>query len=69
MMSRYDWETLIKGWENETLTAEQVIGQLLLWGQAMATQLQQLNAQFSVWQRHLEINDARVERLERHPPS
>lgn len=66
-MSRYEWQELINGWEKESLSAEQVIGQLLLWGQEMATQLQQLSAQFAVWQRHLEINEARVERLERPP--
>lgn len=67
-MSRYEWQDLIKGWETETLTPEQVIGQLLLWGQALAAEVQQLKATFAVWQRHLEINDARVERLERRPP-
>jgi hypothetical protein len=67
-MSRYTWEELVSGWQRETLTPEQMIGQLLLWGQEMATQLEQLTMTAARLQRHLEITESRLERLERRPP-
>jgi hypothetical protein len=67
-MSRYEWNELIKGWQNETLTCEQVIGQLLLWGQETTSQVQQLATTCATLRRHLEITESRLERLERRPP-
>jgi len=32
-MAMYDWQELLARWEQEKLTAEQAIGQLLQWGQ------------------------------------
>jgi hypothetical protein len=54
-MSRYEWNELVKGWQNERLTAEQAIGQLLLWGQETTAQVQQLAATVATLKRHLEI--------------
>lgn len=42
------WSTLIKRWQYEDLTAEQAIGQLLLWGQYLHSEtvrLQRLHTQ------------------------
>ncbi|MCB0061852.1 MAG: hypothetical protein KDE19_07050 [Caldilineaceae bacterium] len=42
------WSTLIKRWQYEDLTAEQAIGQLLLWGQYLHSEtlrLQRLHVQ------------------------
>ena len=66
-MSRYSWDELINGWERETLSTEQMIGQLLLWGQESATQVQQLTATLARLQRHLEITESRLERIEHSP--
>ena len=67
-MSLYQWDELLIRWQSETLTSEQAIGQLLLWAQEAATQLAQLVKDVGRQQRHLEITDSRLERLER-PPS
>lgn len=67
-MSRYEWNELVKGWQTEALTCEQVIGQLLLWGQETTTQVQQLEAICTTLKRHLEVIESRLDRLERRPP-
>ena len=41
---RYDLPELIKRWEREQITAEQAIGQLLLWLAALAERMAKLEA-------------------------
>lgn len=59
-MSRYDWDDLIKRWQNEALTPEQAIGQLLLWGQAAAAQAQQLQQQITLLESRLAQLERRI---------
>jgi hypothetical protein len=68
IMSRYDWEELLKRWRNETVTVEQAIGQLMLWGEECATQLKQLAGELARLQRQAEVNESRLAHLERRPP-
>lgn len=67
-MTRYTWDELVSGWERETFTTEQMIGQLVLWGQEVTVQVEKLTAVCARLQRHLEITESRLERLERRPP-
>ncbi len=43
-MERYSISDLIKKWEREDATVEQVIGQLLLWVNDLATRVNKLEA-------------------------
>ena len=63
-MAMYDWQKLLAHWEQEKLTVEQAIGQLLQWGQeatrtfARQAQLERLK------HRIVELAD-RIDALER----
>ncbi len=46
-MSVFDWDDLIKRWEQETLPAERAIGRLLRWGKLVAERLHKLKVKIS----------------------
>jgi hypothetical protein len=50
-MGTYSLETIIREWAKEKLTAEQVIGQILLLLQEMQKRLSELESQFFKWER------------------
>ncbi len=43
-MSKYDWADLLSKWKREELTAEQAIGQLLLWGEEVLKRVKGLES-------------------------
>ncbi len=61
-MSMYKWDDLIKGWELETLTMDQAIGQLLTWGKLVADRLHKLKVRISNLERRLSAVEKRLEK-------
>ena len=64
----YSWQELKFKWEKEVLTSEQVIGQLLVWGENSYTMLMAYQRQVESKQRQVDELLARVAELERRLP-
>jgi hypothetical protein len=63
-MSKYDWAELMRKWTLEEMTAEQAIGQLLLWTQETVNKVQRLQSSLSSLKREKAALVTQVERLE-----
>ncbi len=62
-MSKYQWSELIQKWKLEELTAEQAIGQLLLWTEEMVNKVKSLQSNVSSLKREQAALLTQVEAL------
>ena len=65
-MAVYDWETLKWQWEHDKVSMEQMIGQLLQWGEQTHQQSTTNQRQMEALERRVIALVARVAVLEQH---
>ena len=65
-MAAHDWETLKWQWEHDKLSMEQMMGQLLQWGEQTHQQCTANQRQMEALERQVMTLAARVTVLEQH---